>query len=38
MKITIESPCLSRGLYHLMITFRAETSKDGLDADVKLEI
>jgi putative acetyltransferase len=27
MKIKIESPCLSKGLYHLTITIRAETSK-----------
>jgi putative acetyltransferase len=28
MKITIESTCPSKGLYHLMITIRPETSKD----------
>jgi putative acetyltransferase len=28
MKTTIESFCLSKGLYHLMISIRAETSKD----------
>jgi putative acetyltransferase len=28
MKIAIESPCSSKGLYHLMITIQAETPKD----------